>query len=523
MASIARNVMIVSGAAFVSRILGVLRTSVFAYRFGTGDVLAAYNAAFGIVDMIYLLIIGGALGSSLIPVFTSLLAKKREQEAWELASSVITYAFLAALIFSALLYILAPFLVPRIILPGESAAQQVLTVEFIRYLLIQPLILGLCGVFVAILNSFQQFLLTSIGPLIYNISIICGAAFFSTKDDIRGVIAGVIIGALAYLLFLIPGLVRLGFRFKPALSLKTAGLKRVLVLLGPRVLGQAVFHINFIALRAIASYDGSRAVTTLDYAYRLFYLPLGLIGVSMATVAFPALARLNNEQNKEEFSRTLARFLETAVFIILPIGLFLAFHAQGVISILFERGAFQQADTSFASAVFLSFLLCLPFVVLTEIMLRSFYALHDTVTPLIVSACAVALTLFLSFQLMPFYSTPGLAFSFSLSNILETLVFILIFVFVKKIIKLKSFLFNLIKMIAALLPFALINVFFYLFAMDFLKEQILLLKIGLLLLLFGISFIPYILAAWLLKIPAMRTAQTMLKRKFPFFKIVKKP
>ncbi|MFP4364635.1 MAG: murein biosynthesis integral membrane protein MurJ [Spirochaetia bacterium] len=420
-ASLFKNSLIVITASIISRFLGLLRTSVFAHRFGTGEVLGAYNAAFGLVDAIYLLVIGGALGSSLIPVFTRYLAKDRERDAWQLVSTVLNFSLLAAMGFALLFYLTAPVLVPSIIMPGESPDQQAFTVQIIRILLIQPIILGLCGVSLAILNSFKRFLLTSIGPLIYNLSIIAGAAFFSSADDISGVLYGVILGAVLYFLVLLPGLISVGFKYKPSLNWRTPGFKQVMFLMLPRILGQAVFHINFIALRAFASFGGSFMITTLEYGYRLFNLPLGILGISIGTVAFPTLATYANQEAWDSYANTLRKVFRIILFFAIPIAFGLFSLRFPIIRLLYMRGQFDIQALHTTAMYLLFFAAGLPLACITEVAVRAFYALHDTKTPVLIGAVIVGVNIFLGFLIsrgLPLYLLAG---TFSLTNSLEAI------------------------------------------------------------------------------------------------------
>jgi len=417
-----RNTLIVMTAAVLSRFLGVLRTSVFAYQFGTGNLLEAYNAAFGVIDIIYLLVMGGALGSSLIPVFTQFMTQQREEDAWNLVNTILHLAIGAAVFFSVVLFIFTSPIVRWVILPGETASQQALTVDIIRILLIQPIILGVCGVSMAILNSFKKFLLTSLGPLVYNISIIIGALFFSSPNDISGLLGGVIAGAVAYLAVLLPGLIKTGFRYKPRISLKNPGVLRVFGLLGPRILGQTAFHVNIVALRAFASFGGSVMVTTLEYSYRLFNLPLGLLGISIGTVSFPTLSVFANREEWGSYGHTLKQVFRVVLFLAIPIAVGLFALRFEIIRILYERGRFDPAATQVTAQFFMFFLIGLPLCCITEVAVRAFYSVQNTRIPVIVGILTVAVNVSLAFPVSRILGFPYLALTFSITNSLEAIV-----------------------------------------------------------------------------------------------------
>lgn len=421
-AGMAQNALIVMAMTVLSGLLGLLRESVIANQFGTGDDYAAYVAAFRLPDVIYLLVIGGALGSAFIPVFTAYLARRDDAGAWKMASTVLNLALLVAFLLAGLAFSLAPYLVRWIIAPGYPEAQQVLTVRLTRLLLLQPILLGVGSLAMAVLNAFRRFLLTSLAPLIYNLSIIAGAAFLGPHWGIDGLVAGVLIGAALYLPVLLPGLVLCRARYTFSLDWREEGVREVGRLLLPRILGQMAFQVNFIAITALASFPGSLAVTAINYAYRLLGLPLAILGVSLGTVAFPTLAALANRGQMEDFRQTLARMVRVVLFLALPVASLMLSLRFPLIRLLFERGEFRPESTAATAQAFFFFALGLPAACATEIVLRAFYALHDTRTPVLVGMAIVALNVALGAGLLQVMGFAGLALSFSLTNTLETAV-----------------------------------------------------------------------------------------------------
>ncbi len=416
----AQNALIVMAMTVLSGLLGLLRESVIAHQFGTGDDYAAYVAAFRLPDVIYLLVIGGALGSAFIPVFTAYLVRRDDAGAWRLASTVLNLALLVALVLAGLVFFLAPYLVRWVIAPGYPEDQQTLTVRLTRLLLLQPVLLGIGGLAMAVLNAFRRFLLTSLAPLVYNLSIIAGAAFLGPRWGIDGLVAGVLVGAALYLPVLLPGLGLCRVRYVFSWDWREEGVREVGRLLLPRILGQMAFQVNFVAITALASFPGSLAVTAIHYAYRLLGFPLAILGVSLGTVVFPTLAALSNREEWEEFRRTLSRMVRVVLFLALPAAAILLVLRFPLIRFLFERGEFAPESTLATAQAFFFFALGLPAACVTEILLRAFYALHDTRTPVVVGMAVVALNVALGAGLLQVIGFTGLALSFSFTNSLET-------------------------------------------------------------------------------------------------------
>jgi len=441
----ARHALIVMVMTVLSGLLGILRESVVAGQFGTGDAYAAYVAAFRLPNIIYFLVIGGALGSAFIPVFTAYLARRDDEGAWRLASKVLNLALIVAVIGAGLVFLLAPWLVRWVIAPGFPEQQQVLTVRLTRLLLLQPILLGLGGLAMATLNAFRRFLLTSLAPVIYNLGIIVGALFLAPYWGIDGLVVGVLVGAAAYLLLLVPGLFLCRMHYSFSFDWREPGVREVGRLLLPRILGQAAFQINFIAITALASLSGdvvvgaaaaagaemtsspeSLAVTAINYAYLLLNQPLSVLGVSLGTVVFPTLATLANEGSLDLFRLTLTRIVRVVLFLSLPLSALMFVLRVPIIHLLFERGEFTAISTEATAQAFLFFSLGLAAVCVTEIALRAFYALHDTRTPVIVGAIVVALNIGLGAALLQVMGFTGLVLSFTLTNSLETVVLLLL-------------------------------------------------------------------------------------------------
>jgi len=418
-AGMARNTAIVMGMTVLSGLLGLLRESIIASRFGTGDDLAAYKLAYGIPDLIYVVIIGGALGTALIPVFTAYLARKDDAGAWHLASTVLNLALVVVLVAAGLVFFLAPWLVAWIIAPGATPSVQAETVRLTRVLLLQPILLGVGGLAMAVLNAFRRFLLTALAPVVYNLCIIAGAYFLAPHWGIDGLIVGVLVGAALYLPVLLPGLVLCRARYTFSWDWREAGVREVGRLLLPRLLGQAVFQVNFIAIRSLASFSGSLGVTAIDYAYRLLYLPLNILGISIGTVAFPTFSSLFNEGRIDDFRQTLARVLRVVFFLSLPAAALMLVLRRPLITLLFQRGEFTASDTTATAVTFLWFIVGLTSGCVTEIAVRAFYALHDTRTPVVVGAIIVVLNVGLGALLSWLFGYVGLAVSFTITNTLE--------------------------------------------------------------------------------------------------------
>jgi putative peptidoglycan lipid II flippase len=406
------------GATLLSRILGVVRDIVLSNQFGTSDQYGAYTAAFRIPDTLYLLIIGGALGSSLIPVFSRFLGQGDQANAWRLANTVVNYSMVVLTISTVLAWIFAPFIVSTLLAPNFPEDTKNLTIELTRLLLIQPLFMGLGGIALALLNGSENFVWPALAPLVYNFSIIAGALFLAGPFGIHGVAFGVIFGALLYLIVQLPALFRLGFYWRPTLDRDTPGAGQVLKALGPRLLGQAAFQANFFIATNLGSRldQGPERVSAFTYAYQLFMLPHGVFAISLATVAFPAMARFLGENNLTGMKQAMMGSLRQVLFLTLPAALGLGILARPIVTTLYESGKFTSESTNLVSITVLCFSFGLVSYGMVEILTRGFYALHDTKTPVIIALVTVGLNLVLSMFLIGPLQQGGLALALALST-----------------------------------------------------------------------------------------------------------
>jgi len=312
-----------------------------------------------------------------------------------------------------------------IVSPGFDDETMDIAVKLMRVLLLSPVFLGLGIAAKGILEAQHQFTLPAVAPLIYNAAIIVGAFFFAEDHGIYAVGWAVIIGALGHFLVQVPGLIRVGMRFRPTISRQVDGLRDVVRLLGPRVLGLAAFQINLIVVTAFASVSDASHVSSINYANQLLMLPHGVIGLSISTVAFPALAALYSRGDQVGFRNLLDRTLRPLLFLSIPAsaGLFLV--RQPIVQVLYERGNFGPLDTQLVTAPLAWFAIGLVGYGLTEIVTRVFYAARDTRTPVITTILTIILNVLLMALFVGSMSQSGLALSLSLTTASEAVILLL--------------------------------------------------------------------------------------------------
>jgi putative peptidoglycan lipid II flippase len=265
-AQIARAAGLVMVLFVISRALGLFREMVISHQFGTSGDLDAYLAAFRLPDILFQIVAGGALASAFIPTFTSSLAHDDWRGAWRLASAIINLVLVVTTGLAILAAILAPWLVHNIIAPGFGPERQALTVGLMRVMLITPVIFGVSGVIMGVLNAQQHFFLPAMAPILYNLGIIAGAIILAPTLGVMGLALGVVVGALGHLLIQLPALVRYGMRYTLTFGLRDPGVREVGWLMLPRVLGLAAVQINFLVNTILATGLAPGSLSALNYA-----------------------------------------------------------------------------------------------------------------------------------------------------------------------------------------------------------------------------------------------------------------
>ncbi len=424
-----------------SGLLGFIRTAVLAGQFGTGAALDTFLAAQRLPEMIFVLVAGGALSSSFIPIY----AKYRQQDpqqAWRLASAVMTLAAIAAAALGLLAALFAPQLVSSILLPGRPPEQQQLAVEMVRLMMLTPFVFSISGLVMGILQSHAAFWLPAIAISMNHIGIIMGALVMAPllpahpnigqvgHLNVMGLAYGTVLSAILHLVVQLPGLRRLRAEMRPLLSWRMAGVSEVLGLMGPRVLGLAVVQVNFLVNINLASSMVDGSVVALDTAFKLMFFALGIIGQSIGSAVFPTLSALWAENDYEGFKDRLAAAMRNVLYLSLPATVVFILLSEPIVS-LFERGEWTAESTQAAAWALGFYAVGIAGFTLLEVLSRAFYALEDTRTPVAIGILAMFANIMLNLLFIQLIGDPtslargafaGLALANALTTILESLV-----------------------------------------------------------------------------------------------------
>jgi len=425
--SITLAALLVGGSSLISRLLGIFRDRILAGQFGAGDTLDIYYAAFRIPDLIFNLLVLGALSAGFIPIFTSLIKSPLEKiksllggddyrEAWQLASNILNILGFSLLILCSLGVIFAPQIM-HLITPGFSQEKMDLTVSLSRIMFLSPIFLGISSVFGGILQSFKRFFVYSMSPIFYNIGIIIGALYFVPIWGIYGLAWGVVLGAALHMAVQIPALVKLGFKYRFKFEIKNPNVNKIWLMMVPRTMSLAISQLNLLVITVVAStmYSGSLAV--FNFANNLQSFPVGIFGISFAVAAFPALSASAFDKKKlvEDLSLTVRQIL---FFIIPSTIILLALRAQ-IIRVILGTGKFDWQDTILTINTLGFFAISLFAQALIPLLIRVFYARHDSKTPFFIGLVSAAINIFLSIKFSGSMGVAGLALAFSISNVIN--------------------------------------------------------------------------------------------------------
>lgn len=374
---------LLSMAALASRAFGIIRDRALAHTFGAGEVLDAYYVAFRIPDLLFDLIILGALSAGFIPVFTKLLIEKGKPRAEKLMHASLTIAALLLGGLGIILGIAAPKLVP-LIAPGFNAETQELTITFTRIMMLSPLLLGISAVLGGTLQSLKRFVAFAIAPIFYNIGIIIGVLLLVPHFGNAGIAWGVVLGAFLHLIIQIIGVSRAGYSLSASITI-THELIRIGYLMLPRTLGLAAGKINGLLLNVIASTLAVGSVASLHFANNITSFALGTGAISFAVAAFPVFTESYARHDKEQFLRTFSSTIRQMIFVLLPLTvIFILLRAQ-IVRVLLGTGAFTWEDTIMTFDTLGFIVLSLLAQGLVHVLARAFYAIENTKTPVIVA------------------------------------------------------------------------------------------------------------------------------------------
>ncbi len=412
----------------LDKVVAFLRSVIIARQFGLSKELDAFNVANNIPDLLFALISGGALAMAFIPVLSETLTREGRESTWALFSRIANLAFLTTAGLALLVGALAGTLVRSQvgIAPGFGPEQQHLVIQLMRLNLVATLIFSISGLVMAGLQANQHFLLPAMAPLLYNIGQIFGALILAPEQGytlagitlpafglgVQGLVYGVIIGAILHLGIQMPGLIIHHFRWTPRIDLSNPSVRKVLVLMGPRLVTMLMIQLVFIVRDNLASRLEAGAVTSLTYGWMIMQVPETLIGTAIGIALLPTLSEMVAREEREAFHATIQRAIQVILALTLPVSVLLGVGLPPLLAFAFNFGL---GGTDLLVWVTRGFLVGLAGQCLLEVAVRSFYARQDAITPLITAGINLGVFIVLGIILYRIFGAPGISLADSLA------------------------------------------------------------------------------------------------------------
>jgi putative peptidoglycan lipid II flippase len=409
---IAINTAIFSAATGLSRIAGLVREIVASTYFGTSGAFSAFTIAFQVPNLVRSLFADAALSAAFVPVFAELLEQGKRREAFRLAGNLFTVILAVLGTLTAFFILAAGVIMPLFTGDQFNAELDQLTIGLSRVLFPIVVILGINGLVVGILNTYEHFAIPAIAPLVWNvviiITLVVARPFFHGDNQMYAYAIGVLIGTIVQLAMALPVLRHIDFRFELNLDWRDERVRRVLQLMLPVTIGLGVINFDLLINSSLGSLVSDQAPRAIDAAFRIYMLPQGMFSVALATVLFPALSRLAARRDFDGLRATASNGVRQITMLLLPAAVFCAVLATPIVRLIYQHGSFGTSSTDQVSEALFWFSFSLPFAGVNLLLTRSFFSLQRPWIPTALATANLVLNAAVSLALYKPYGIAGL-------------------------------------------------------------------------------------------------------------------
>jgi putative peptidoglycan lipid II flippase len=392
---IARSTAFFSIATAASRIAGLAREVVAAGYYGISGPMSAFTIAFQVPNLIRSLFADAALQPAFVPIFTEQLERRNYREAFRLASTLLLIVTMVLGAITAVFVLAAPLVMP-LFAPGFEGEILDLTVTLSQVLFPILVLLGISGIVVGVLNSYDRFGAFAIAPLFWNLTIIAVLVvvepMLDGQDRIYAYAIGILVGTLVQLLIPAFDLRNTPFRFDWSFEWRNPDVRRVLLLMLPVTISLGLINFNLLINSFFGSLVSDEAPAAIDKAFRIYQLPQGIFSVAIATVLFPTLARFANRGALDDLRTTMANGMRQILFVLVPAAAAVLVLAEPMIRLVYQRGAFDAAETTVVATALFWFAFSLPTNGLFLLLTRTFFGLQRPWIPTTIAAGNLAVT-----------------------------------------------------------------------------------------------------------------------------------
>lgn len=426
-----RSGLLVMIITMVSRVLGLVRAGIIAYYFGASAMTDAFFSAFKISNFFRQLLGEGALGSSFIPLYNERVESEGEENSKQFIYSILNLLFVFSTIVTILMIIFSQGIIDGIV-SGFPDETKIIASRLLKIMSVYFVFISLSGMICAILNNFKQFAVPASTSIFFNLAIILASMYFGKTYGIDALAYGVVIGGLFQLLVVLPAFFKImkGYSFK--IDWKDPYLKKIFIMICPMLVGIVARQVNTIVDQMFASYLAEGGVSALENATRLYLLPVGVFGVSISTVIFPALSKAMSKNDLDGATDNIVKGLNILLFLIIPSTAVLTFYAPEVIRLTLSYGKFDEEAVRVTSQALLYYSLGLYFYTAIYLMTRAFYSVKNSKYPVKFSIISIVINIVLNFLLIKSMAYRGLALSTSIASGVNF--FLLLIVFRRKYI-----------------------------------------------------------------------------------------
>lgn len=426
-----RSGLLVMIITMVSRVLGLVRAGIIAYYFGASAMTDAFFSAFKISNFFRQLLGEGALGSSFIPLYNERIESEGEENSKQFIYSILNLLFVFSTIVTILMIIFSQGIIDGIV-SGFPDETKIIASRLLKIMSVYFVFISLSGMVCAILNNFKQFAVPASTSIFFNLAIILASMYFGKTYGIDALAYGVVIGGLFQFLVVLPAFFKImkGYSFK--IDWKDPYLKKIFIMICPMLIGIVARQVNTIVDQMFASYLAEGGVSALENATRLYLLPVGVFGVSISTVIFPALSKAMSKNDLDGATDNIVKGLNILLFLIIPSTAVLTFYAPEVIRLTLSYGKFDEEAVRVTSQALLYYSLGLYFYTAIYLMTRAFYSVKNSKYPVKFSIISIVINIVLNFLLIKSMAYRGLALSTSIASGVNF--FLLLIVFRRKYI-----------------------------------------------------------------------------------------
>lgn len=426
-----RSGLLVMIITMVSRVLGLVRAGIIAYYFGASAMTDAFFSAFKISNFFRQLLGEGALGSSFIPLYNERVESEGEENSKQFIYSILNLLFVFSTIVTILMIIFSQGIIDGIV-SGFPDETKIIASRLLKIMSVYFVFISLSGMVCAILNNFKQFAVPASTSIFFNLAIILASMYFGKTYGIDALAYGVVIGGLFQFLVVLPAFFKImkGYSFK--IDWKDPYLKKIFIMICPMLIGIVARQVNTIVDQMFASYLAEGGVSALENATRLYLLPVGVFGVSISTVIFPALSKAMSKNDLDGATDNIVKGLNILLFLIIPSTAVLTFYAPEVIRLTLSYGKIDEEAVRVTSQALLYYSLGLYFYTAIYLMTRAFYSVKNSKYPVKFSIISIVINIVLNFLLIKSMAYRGLALSTSIASGVNF--FLLLIVFRRKYI-----------------------------------------------------------------------------------------